>query len=318
VRLLVLRRIGQSVITVFVVTLIMFFLLHLLPGGPARAILGQQATQLQIDDFNKSNGFDAPLVVQYLRYIGNALHGDLGFSYQLNQSVVSLLGQRLPKTLALTMMSLIVSVAVGIPVGILQAVRRNRPVDHLLTGTSFILYGTPIFLLGLVLVAVFGVYLRLLPAQAPQTGNLVSVLKDWQGMVLPVLTLSGVTLATFTRYTRSSSIEVLGQDFIRTAHAKGAPIRRVVMGHVLRNACLPVITILGLHLPMLFGGAIVVESLYNFPGMGLLLWNAAQSRDYPVLIGVTLVLSFATVVASLIVDLCYAVLDPRIRLSAAP
>jgi peptide/nickel transport system permease protein len=317
VRRFVARRIGQAVITVLVVTIIMFVLLHLLPGGPARAILGPRATALQIRDFNHSNGFDRPLAVQYLRYIYHALHGDLGFSYQLNQSVLSLLGQRMPKTLLLTALSLVGAVLVGIPVGVVQAVRRNKFLDHLLTGASFILYGTPIFLLGLLLVAVFGVYLHLLPAQAPQTGNVLSLLENWRGMVLPVLTLSGVTLATFTRYTRSASIEVLGSDYIRTAYAKGATSRRVVMRHVLRNACLPVITILGLYLPALFSGALVVEYLFNFPGMGLLLWNAAQSRDYPVLIGVALVVSVATVVGSLIVDVSYAVLDPRIRLRAA-
>ena len=309
-----LRRIGQAVITVLFVTVIMFVLLHLLPGGPARAILGPRATPLQIDEFNRSNGFDQPVWEQYLRYIANVVHGNLGYSYHLNQSVVSLLAQRIPKTLTLTVLSLVVAVVIGIPVGILQALRRNRVLDHLLTGASFVLYGTPIFLLGLVLVAVFGVFVQLLPAQAPQTGNLATLLADWRGLVLPVLTLAGVTIATFTRYTRSSAIDVLGEDFIRTARAEGAATWQVVTRHILRNACLPVVTILGLYLPALFGGALVVEYLFNFPGMGLLLWNAAQSRDYPVLMGGTLVISVTTVAGSLIADLCYAALDPRIRL----
>ncbi len=309
-----LQRLGQAVITVLFVTIIMFVLLHLLPGGPARAILGSRATSLQIQEFNRSNGFDQPVWEQYVRYVANAARGNLGFSYRLNQSVVSLLAERIPKTLALTALALLVAVIIGIPVGIAQALRRSRVLDHVLTGASFLLYGTPIFLLGLVLVAVFGVYMQLLPAQAPQTGNLASLLADWKAMVLPVLTLAGVTIATFTRYTRSATIDVLGEDFIRTARAEGAATWQVVTRHVLRNACLPVVTILGLYLPALFGGALVVEYLFNFPGMGLLLWNAAQSRDYPVLIGGTLVISVATVAGSLIADLCYAALDPRIRL----
>jgi peptide/nickel transport system permease protein len=314
VRGFALRRIGQALITVLFVTVIMFVLLRLLPGGPARAILGPRATPLQIDEFNRSSGFDQPVWEQYLRYIANVVRGNLGYSYHLNQSVVSLLAQRIPKTLTLTVLSLVVAVAIGIPVGILQALRRNRVLDHLLTGASFVLYGTPIFLVGLVLVAVFGVFMQLLPAQAPQTGNLATLLADWRGLVLPVLALAGVTIATFTRYTRSSAIDVLGEDFIRTARAEGAATWQVVTRHILRNACLPVVTILGLYLPALFGGALVVEYLFNFPGMGLLLWNAAQSRDYPVLMGGTLVISVTTVAGSLIADLCYAALDPRIRL----
>jgi peptide/nickel transport system permease protein len=308
------RRTGQALVTVFVVTVVTFGLLHLLPGGPARAILGVQATALQIRQFNQNNGFNQPLPVQYFHYIGQVAHGDLGYSYRLNQSVLSLLAERLPKTLLLTALSLLVAVAIGVPVGAVQALRRNGFVDHLFTAISFVLYGTPVFLLGLLLVALFGVYAQLLPAQAPQTGNVIALLANWKGLVLPVLTLAGVTLATFTRYSRSSVIDVLGQDYIRTARAKGAPTFRVLTRHVLRNACLPVVTMLGLYLPALFGGALVVEYLYNFPGMGLLLWNAAQSRDYPVLLGVTLVVSFATVIGSLLVDLAYFGLDPRIRL----
>lgn len=310
----ILRRVGQAVVTVLVVTIVTFVLLHMLPGGPARAILGPRATALQVGEFNHANGFDQPLIVQYFRYIKDVLSGNLGYSYRLNQSVASLLGQRLPKTLLLTALSLLAAVVVGVPVGVAQALRRNRAVDHLFTAAAFVLYGTPIFLLGLLLVAVFGVNMHLLPVQAPQTGNVLSLLENWEGLVLPVLTLAGVTLATFTRYSRSSAIDVLGQDYIRTAHAKGAPTVRILAKHVLRNACLPVITLLGLYLPALFGGALVVEYLYNYPGIGLLLWNAAQQRDYPVLLGVTLIVALATVIGSLVVDIAYGLLDPRIRL----
>jgi peptide/nickel transport system permease protein len=308
-----LRRVGQALITVLFVTIIMFTLLHLLPGGPARAILGPRATQLQVRVFDRSNGLEQPLPVQYVHYLSKAVQGNLGFSYQLNQSVRSLLVERIPKTLVLTALALAVAMLIGVPVGILQALRRNRIFDYAMTWVSFILYATPIFLLGLLLVALFGVHWHVFPAQAPQTGNVVALFQNWRGLVLPVLTLAGVTLATFTRYTRSSVSDVLAQDFIRTARGKGAPTKRIVRRHILRNACLPVITLLGLYLPALFGGALVVEYLFNYPGMGLLLWNAAQNRDYPVLLGVTLVVSVTTVVGSLLVDISYAALDPRIR-----
>lgn len=313
----VIRRVGQAALTVVFVTVLMFVLLHMLPGGAAHAILGARATPLQIQIFNRTNHFDESLIVQYYHYIWQLLNGNLGFSYQLNQSVASLLGERIPKTLVLALFSLLAAILVGLPIGIIQALRRNRTFDYALTAVAFTLYGTPIFLLGLILVALFGVHWHLLPAQAPQTNSVPQLFERWQGLVLPVLTLAGVTLATFTRYTRSSVIEVFAQDYIRTARAKGASDRRVVSRHVVRNACLPVVTMLGLYLPALFGGALVVEYLFNYPGMGLLLWTAAQSRDYPVLLGVTLVISAVTVLGSLLVDIAYSILDPRIRLSSS-
>lgn len=308
------KRAVQAVITIVLVSIIVFLLLHVLPGGPARAVIGPKATALQIRLFNRANGFDEPFVVQYWQYLVRALEGNLGYSYKLNQTVGSLLVQRLPKTLLLTVLSLLVALVLGIPVGTLQASRHNRVSDHVVTCITFILYGTPIFLLGFLLIALFAVHWHLFPAEAPQTGNLFALLRQWRGLALPVLTLAGVTIATFTRYTRSSVIEVSGRDFVRTARAKGVTESRVLFRHVLRNAAMPVVTMVGLYLPFLFGGALVVESLFNYPGMGLLAWNAAQARDYPVLLGVTLVVATATVVGSLLADLCYAALDPRIRI----
>lgn len=311
----ILERLAQAVITALLVSIMVFLLLHALPGGPARAIIGPRATALEIRLFNKKNGFDESIFVQYWQYVVRLLHGNLGYSYQLNQSVGSLLLQRLPKTLLLTALALLVAFLLGIPIGVLQAIRHNRLSDYVLTCLTFLLYGSPIFLLGFGLIALFGVHWHLFPAEAPQTGNVVALLRNWRGLVLPVFTLAGVTIATFTRYTRSSVIDVARKDFIRTAKEKGASQRRIFVSHVFRNAALPIVTILGLYLPALFGGALVVEYLFNYPGMGLLLWTAAQDRDYPVLLGVTLVISVATVIGSLLADLCYAVLDPRIRLA---
>lgn len=310
-----LKRAVQAVVTVLLVSLIIFLLLHVLPGGPARAIIGPKATALQIRLFNRDNGFDEPFVVQYFQYLGRALEGNLGYSYKLNQTVGSLLVQRLPKTLLLTALSLLVALVLGVPIGTLQASRHNKVSDHVVTCVTFILYGTPVFLLGFLLIALFAVHWHLFPPEAPQTGNVLSLLSRWRALTLPVLTLAGVTLATFTRYTRSSVIDVSGREFVKTARAKGLREPRVLFRHVLRNAALPVVTMVGLYLPFLFGGALVVESLFNYPGMGLLAWDAAQSRDYPVLLGVTLVVATATVLGSVLADLCYAALDPQIRLT---
>lgn len=311
----VVRRAGQAVLTILIVSILVFLLLHALPGGPARAIIGPRATALQIRLFNRNNGFDESIVVQYWQYLVKILEGKLGYSYQLNQSVGSLLVERIPKTLLLAVLSLLVALVIGIPIGVYQAIRHNQLFDYVLTVLMFLLYGSPIFLVGFALIALFGVHWHVFPVEAPQTGNVWNLLKDWRALVLPVLTLAAVTIATFTRYTRSSVIDVSGRDFIRTAREKGASQPRVFFLHVFRNAALPVVTMLGLFLPGLFGGAVVVEYLYNYPGMGLLLWNAAQNRDYPIVLGVTLVIAAATVLGSLLADLCYAVLDPRIRLT---
>jgi len=307
------RRTGQSIVVVFGVTLLTFVLTRMLPGGVARAILGPKATRPQIDAFNHANGLDRPAPIQYLTYMNQLLHLNLGFSYRLNQSVFDLLRDYLPKTLLLLGLAYLVALAVAIPMGILQAVRRNRASDYLLTSVSFVLYSMPVFWLGLILIIVFADQLSLLPAQAPQ-GYLSDVLGQAPGLILPVATLALVTVALFSRYIRSSVLDNLVQDYVRTARAKGASERRVLYGHVLRNALIPIITLLGISLPIIISGALIVEAIFNYPGMGLLFWNSAQTRDYPVLLGVTIVVAVATVLGNLLADLFYAVVDPRVRI----
>lgn len=309
----VLRRLGQSVIVILLSVLSVFILLHLLPGGTARAILGKRATPQQIAHFARVNGLNKPIPVQYVEYLWRLLHLNLGYSYVLNQSVSSLLAERLPKTLVLTVFSLVVSVVISIPMGILQAARRNGILDGVFTTLAFILYATPVFFSGLLFVLLFSIHLHWLPAQAPQTTNVGSVFANFSGMVLPIMTLALAYLAGFSRYVRSSVMENLEEDYVRTALAKGASERRVLVRHVLRNACLPLITFAGLDLPYFLGGAVVIEVLYNYPGMGLLFWNAAVQADFPILLGVTVVSSAAVVVGSLLADVLYAVADPRIR-----
>lgn len=306
------RRIGQAIAVIFVVTVVVFLLLRMLPGGPALAILGRRATPTAVAEFNRINGLDHSLPIQYLIYLGHLLQGNLGYSYKLTESVTSLLGQTVPKTILLVGSSTLIAALLAVPLGIYQAVRRNRAGDNVLTAVAFIFYAMPSFWLGLVLISVFAITLRWLAPEAPQ-GNLGAVLAHPAGLVLPVASLALVTVAQFSRYTRSSMLEQLTLDYVRTARARGIPERRVVLRHALRNGLVPVVTLLGLSVPWILAGAVVIESVFNYPGVGLLFWNAAQNQDYPVLLGVTLVGAIGTVVGSLAADLSYAILDPRVR-----
>ncbi|HEY7103131.1 MAG TPA: ABC transporter permease [Mycobacteriales bacterium] len=310
-----LRRVAQSIAVVLVVTIIVFVLLHQLPGGPARAVLGNRATPQQLAEFNQQNGLDRPVPLQYLDYLRRWASGDFGFSYKLNESVGSLLLQRLPKTLILNALALLFTIVVAIPVGIYQAVRRNRLFDYTATGLSFVFYAAPTFFLGLILVLLFAQNLKLLPPEAPQSDGVTPIFADFRAMILPIVTLALLSIAGFSRYMRSAVLDNLTQDYVRTARSKGCSPNRVLRAHVLRNALIPVATLIGLSLPAIFAGALVAESIFNFPGMGLLFWQAAQTSDYPVLLGVVLVTAVATVVGNLLADVSYVLLDPRVRFS---
>jgi peptide/nickel transport system permease protein len=308
----VVRRVGQAIIVLLLVSVIVFVLLHELPGGTARAVLGPMATNDSIEQFNKQHYLDRPLPVQYWHWLDSVLHGDLGFSYHQNESVAQLLSDRLPKTVLLAGISVLIALLIAIPLGFLQALRRNKPVDYALTGLTFIFYSTPAFWLALVLITLFAIHWQIFPPQAPQ-GNFKDIVSHPEGLVLPVATIVLVSVAFFSRYVRSSTLENLLQDYVRTARAKGASTRRVAYRHVLRNALVPVVTLVGVALPFIFAGTLISEEVFNYPGMGLLYYNAAVARDYPVLLGVTLVVGAATVIGSLLADICYAMLDPRVR-----
>ncbi|HUC22791.1 MAG TPA: ABC transporter permease [Streptosporangiaceae bacterium] len=309
------RRVVQALFVVLGVTIIVFILLQLLPGGPARALLGPRATGLQLHEFIVANGYNKPVWQQYADYIDHLVHGNLGYSYHYNQTVNSLLAQDLPKSVLLVGLSYVVSLLIAIPVGILQAVRRNKPVDYALTGVSFVGYSMPVFWLGILLVLIFAVNLHLLPPEAPQGTSIGAVLSQPAGLILPVATLAIVTVAQFSRFMRSSAIENLVQDYIRTARSNGLSELAILFRHLLRNSLIPIITLIGLSLPAVLSGAVITESVFNYPGMGLLLWNSATVRDYPVLLGFTVVVGVATVAGSLLADVLYAVVDPRVRYS---
>ena len=308
------RRIAQAIVVVFGVILLTFLLGHVIPGGAARAALGQRATPSAIAQFNHDNGYDLPIYQQFGKYTwGIISRFDLGYSYKNNQNVSSLIGNRLDKTLVLVGLSTLVALILAVPLGVLQVIRRNKPIDYLLTGGAFIGYSMPAFLLGQLLILYFAIDLHWFSFEAPQASSVVGILSDPRGLVLPIFTLAAITIASFSRYMRSSMMETLTEDYIRTARAKGAGPSRVLFLHALRNALIPIITLLGLTLPAIVGGAIITETVFNYPGMGLLTTNAATQNDVPLLLGTTFVAAVATVAGSLIADLLYAVVDPRVR-----
>ncbi len=309
------RRILQTLVVLFFVTVFTLFLVHLFPGGPIRAMLGQRATVQQVAYYNNLYGFNKPFYVQYVKWIGQLLHGNLGFSNKLNMSVTALIAQDLPKTIVLVLLGTIVSLAFGIPLGLYQAVKRYTAGDYILTGVSFLGYATPTFFVGLLLVEWFSVDIHLFPPFATQGTTVAQILSQPKALILPVLSYAFVLYALWSRYMRSSVMDNLVQDYVRTARAKGASERRVLWGHVFRNSLMSIITLLGLSLPTLVAGAIFIEVVFNYPGMGLAFYNAALNVDYEVLLGFTVIATLATILGNLLADVSYAVLDPRVRYS---
>ena len=309
------RRVLQALLVVFLVTVFTLALVHLFPGGPIRSLLGPRATPEQVAHYNQLYGFDQPFYVQYIKWLGQLVHGNLGFSTKLNQSVTSLLAQDLPKTLVLVSLGTVVSLLFGIPLGLYQAVKRYTVGDYVLTGVSFLGYATPTFFVGLLLIEWFAINIPLFPPFAPQGNTVAEILSQPRALVLPVAAYSFVLYALWSRYMRSSVMDNLVQDYVRTARAKGASERRVLWGHIFRNSLISIVTLLGLSLPTLVAGAIFIEVVFNYPGMGLAFYNAALNVDYQVLLGFTLVATLATVVGNILADVGYAVLDPRVRYS---
>jgi peptide/nickel transport system permease protein len=309
----IIRRMGQAIIVIVGVTIIVFVLRHLLPGSIARAIIGPQATPQQVATFNRENGLNRPLPWQYVSFLNQIIHGNLGYSFKQNMSVDAIVAHDLPNDALLVGASIVLALGIAIPVGVLQAVRRDKLADYAATGISFVLYSMPSYLLGLLLIAVFAVNLRLLPAEAPQQATIGEVLSDPAGLVLPIATLTLVNFALFSRYMRSSAIENLTQDYIRTARAKGLRQTTILYRHLLRNSLIPVVTLIGISMPGILTSGLIIEQLFNFPGVGLAYFNAAENGDYPVVFGVTVLVALATVTGNLFADIAYAVLDPRVR-----
>ena len=307
-----LRRTLQAAAVLIGVTLVVFVLEHLIPGSLARAILGPRASRQAISAFNSANGLDHPLVVQYLDFLWRLAQGNLGYSYRLNRSVGSLVISQAPNDLILVGLGLLLALAIALPLGILQAARRGGAIDQLTGAATLTLYATPSYWLALLLIAALSIGAHLLPPEAGQGGGPLGLLGDPLGLVLPVLTLTLINVAWFSRYTRAAVIETLAQEYVRLARAKGLPERLVLTRHVLRNSLLTVVTLVGMAVPMLLTSGLVVEYVFNIPGVGLSYYTAAANADYPVELGVTVVVALLTVLGSLAADLAYALLDPRI------
>jgi peptide/nickel transport system permease protein len=294
------RRVLQAVAVVVLVTLIVFGLLSLARGNTLTAVLGPGAAHRQF-------------LLAYLTWLGRVLTGNLGFSTRLNVSVGTLLAASLPRTLVLTGVSTLIALLIAVPLGLAQAVRRNTATDRVLRIVTYLGYGTPTFVLGAVLVLFLAVDLHVFAAEGPQSPGIAGFATDLRSLTLPVLTLTVMTVAIFARYMRSSALDSLAQEYIAAARARGAGERRVVLAHVLRNSLVPVVTLLGLSLPQIVGGAVLVEGLFNIQGMGWQIWQAALRQDAPVTLGFTLVIGVAAAIGSLLADIGYAVLDPRVR-----
>jgi peptide/nickel transport system permease protein len=311
----IVRRALQSVVILFLLTLVTFALLHAIPGGQVRGILGPRATRQQINAFSRENGLDRPLIDQFFTYLNHLLHGNLGYSYKLNQTVNSVFRQDLPKSLALVGPPTVASLVIGVPLGIYQSQRRDTLDDHAITGIGYVLYAMPDFWLAFILIDAFALHLYWFPPIAPESTSWTAAFTDWKAMVLPWVTLTLVSIAIFSRYMRSSALDALDQDYIRTARAKGASRGMVLRRHVVRNASIPIITLIGLSIPGLLGGAILEEVVFNYPGIGLATVNAALVKDYPIMLGTTIVFGALTIVGNLIADIAYAYADPRVRLT---
>ena len=307
----VLRRVLLMVPVAFLVTIGVFLLIHLTPGDPALVLLGEDRTPQAIAAIHEQLGLDRPLYEQYVAWLGRIVHGDLGRSVSTHQPVTIAIGERLPATLELGAVALLWSLLVAIPLGTIAAVRRGSFADHLATGITVGGVSIPNFLIGIVLIFVLSVTLRIFPfgGYVPFSSDAFENLRH---VVLPAITLGTAGAAINMRFTRSSMIEVLNQDFIRTARAKGASWQRVVFIHALRNALIPVITIVGLQIGGIIEGAVVTETVFTWPGVGRLVVESIFNRDYTVVQGIVLAAAFSYMFANLLVDLAYAWLDPRI------
>ena len=308
----ILRRLMATIPVVVVVAVGVFALLHVTPGDPAVIIAGDYATSDDIDRIRAKLGLDRPFVTQVGIWLGRIVRGDLGTSIFSGLPVTTLIGQRTATTLALTAFALLISIGVGVPLGVLAAWKKGSWVDRVVMVFAVSGFSMPVFWLGFLLVYVFAISLHWLPVQGyqPMRNGFGPFLRH---LILPALTLSVIYMALIARMTRASMLGVLSEDYIRTAFAKGLAPRRVLLRHALKNASLPVVTIIGIGFALLIGGAVVTESVFALPGLGRLTVDAIIRRDYPVIQGVILVVSSAYVFVNLVVDLLYVVLDPRIR-----
>ncbi|MBI4011961.1 MAG: ABC transporter permease [Candidatus Rokubacteria bacterium] len=308
----VVRRLAQVVPVLLFASLVVFLMVYLVPGDPVLAVLGGEARPEQVEAMRKQMGLDRPLVVQYGRWLGRVAQGDLGVSFINSYPVWSLIGLKLPATLALAAGALTVTLLISLPLGILAAVRQGSWVDRLAVGFTALGLSVPTFWLGVLLVLLFSLRLQWLPASG-YVPLFTRPALSLQHLLMPSVTLGIAIAAILTRFVRTAMLEVIRQDYVRTARAKGLPEGRVVIRHALKNAFIPVLTVIALQVGNLLGGAVITESIFDYPGVGQLILYAVTTKDYSVVQGTLLLLVFAFVLINLLTDVAYAILDPRVR-----
>lgn len=300
----ILKRLLMMFWVVLGISFIIFVIMNLTPGNPAQLILGQSATPEQIVKLEKELGLDSPFLVRYFRFIADAVRGDFGLSYQTRLPVFQEILVRFPTTLRIASIAMLIAMTIGIPIGVISAVKQYSFIDAVSMVTALIFASIPSFVLGLLLMLIFSLNLRWFPA----TG-----ITSWKSFVLPAITLSTATMATLVRMTRSTMLEVLKQDYIRTSRAKGATEKSVILRHSLRNALLPIVTVIGVDFGYLLGGTVIIESVFAISGMGTLLINAIRMKDTPTVMATVMFVTLAYSFVNLVVDITYAFIDPRIK-----
>lgn len=308
----ILQRIFATVPVMFVVAVFIFLMLRLSPGDPATVIAGDYATPEAIARIRANLGLDEPLPVQFVAWIGSLLTGDLGISIFSNLPVTTLIAQRVEPTVALACTTLILILVVAVPLGTIAAWKANTWIDRTIMIGAVLGFSIPVFVLAYIFIYIFAIRFGWLPVQGYVSPS-VDVVKFVRHMVLPTVALSGFLIALIARMTRASVREVLDEDYIRTAHAKGLTERAVLMRHALRNAAVPIVTMIGIAVAILLSGVVVTETVFNIPGLGRLVVDAILKRDYPIIQGLIIVFSFVYILINLIVDIIYTALDPRIR-----
>jgi peptide/nickel transport system permease protein len=330
----VLKRLLLAIPTLIGVSLLVFSMVHLIPGDPAEVMLYPKGTEEQIEQLRSKMGLDLPIYEQYLRWAINAVQFDLGKSIQSGEQVLEEIGGRFPATIELAAAALLIAVVVGIPLGVIAAQKRNTFIDYFTISLSLVGVSIPVFWLGLMMIFLFAANLGWLPVSgrimmgmAPVevtgfylidtllAGDMEGFINAAKHLVLPAVALSTIPLALVVRITRSSMLDVLSQDYMRTARATGVRYRRRIFRHALKNALIPVVTVIGLQMGILLGGAILTESVFSWPGLGMLIVDAITDRDYPLIQGLVLIIAFIFVLVNILVDIMYSIIDPRIRYS---
>ena len=307
-----LRRVLAAIPVMGVVALFVFLLLRLTPGDPAAILAGDNATPEQLERIRISLGLNQPLYTQFFTWVGSLLHGDLGTSLSSNQPVLKLIGQRVEPSIAVAIATIVLSVVIAVPLGVIAAWKRGTWIDRFVMGLSVVGFSVPVFVIGYVLIQIFAIDLRWLPVQGYRSiGNGFGPF--FERLILPTVSLSFIYVALIARMTRASMLDVLGEDYVRTARAKGIGEAGVLLRHGLRNAAVPVITVIGTGFALLISGVVVTESVFNLPGIGRLTVDAVLSRDYPVIQGLILLTSAVYLGVNLMIDVAYTLLDPRIR-----